>query len=163
LVLELAEGDLNDFVVQRGGSLTTDEVKRVALEVLEGLAELHDIHVVHRDLKPSNVLFSQERFLLTDFGISKDRDRPVTQNTFRRAGTGGYAAPEQLLTGREAKPSADVYSFGKLLVFLLTGSTDIDHLSFRQWRSLIRDCTAEDERDRPSIKILRQQLLSIDE
>src|SRR5688572_18186416 len=75
----------------------------------------------------------------------------TSKRTFRGGGTSRYAAPEQMLTGHEARSTADIYSFGKILVFLLTGDTDIDLVHFMQWRNLIRRCTTEVEGDRPSV------------
>src|SRR5262249_27975382 len=147
----------------KGGSLPTDEVIRVGLQVAQGLAELHDVQVVHRDLKPSNVLYKGDQFLLTDFGISKDMRRIGTQRTVRGGGTGGYAAPEQMLSGREAQPSADIYSFGKVLVFMLTGTTDVDHVRYKAWRKLVRQCTAEAPEERPTLAQVMTEMKKIDE
>ena len=162
LVCERAEMDLEQFVQARGGALATDAAKDVIREVVEGLAELHEFEVIHRDLKPSNVVLRGGHWLLTDFGISKTASQ-VSPQTFRLRGTSGYAAPEQLLTGVEARASADVYALGKLIVFLLTGATDIDALQFRQWRRLVRDCTAEDPDERCKLEDVVSRLDEIDE
>mgnify|MGYP003383679788 CR=1 FL=1 len=97
----------------------------IALQVAKGLAALHESDIVHRDLKPENVLLSGSKWKLADFGIAKNRAHAAPGVTFQQAGTYGYAAPEQF-EGTAADPSADVYSFGKVLVFLLTGKTDLD-------------------------------------
>jgi serine/threonine-protein kinase len=74
---------------------------------------------VHRDLEPENVLRAGTRWKLADFGIAKNRARAAPGVTFKQAGTYGYAAPEQL-EGSPADPSADIYSFGKVLTYLAT-------------------------------------------
>jgi 5-methylcytosine-specific restriction endonuclease McrA len=163
LVCDCADGDLSEFVKERGGWLPTDTAKDIGRQIVEGLRELHELQIIHRDLKPSNILYLADRFLLTDFGISKDLGRIVTNRTFRRAGTSGYAAPEQLLSGREATASADIYSFGKVLVFMLTGSTDVDNVTFREWRRLIRRCTSDKSEDRPSLDDIMRELDCIEE
>jgi serine/threonine protein kinase len=91
-----------------------------------------------------------DRWKLADFGISKNLSRMMTQKTFQQYGTLGYAAPEQF-QGVEARPSADVYSLGKILVFLLTGQTDVDHVPFTAWRDLISRCIRQDATQRPVI------------
>ena len=68
-----------------------------------------------------------------------------------------------MLSGRDAKPSADVYALGKVLVFMLTGGTDIDFVRFREWRVLIRQCTAEQEGARPSLAQIMVSLEEINE
>jgi serine/threonine-protein kinase len=150
LVTEYADGgDLQMHVEARGNGrgLPVDEAKEIALSVATALREIHAHDIVHRDLKPENVLCSGNRWKLADFGISKNLSRLVTQKTFQQYGTLGYAAPEQF-QGVEARPSADVYSLGKILVFLLTGQTDIDHVRFTAWRDLIMRCIKQNPQER---------------
>jgi serine/threonine protein kinase len=61
-------------------------------------------------------------------------------------------APEQF-EGTQAEPSADVYSFGRMLVFLLTGTTDLDRvpLEYAEARQLARRCAAPAAEVRPTI------------
>jgi hypothetical protein len=149
LVTERAEVDLEKYVLSRG-HVSTPEARAIVLQLLEGLREIHQLEIVHRDLKPANILRVGERWVLADFGISKDR-RSFGGGTFQLRGTSGYAAPEQILTGVEADSSADIFALGKLIVFLITGATDIDRIVFREWRNIARRCTAEDPRQRPSL------------
>jgi serine/threonine protein kinase len=97
---------------------------------------------------------------VADFGIAKNVSRLVTQRTFQQHGTLGYAAPEQF-QGVNAHPSADVYSYGKVLVFLLTGQTDIDLVPYSQWRELIKRCLASTPEDRPPISNVIHELTTI--
>lgn len=162
LVLDCAEYDLEDYVTGRNG-LPTNEAKAVASEIIDGLRELHDAQIVHRDLKPRNVLRCGGRWVLADFGISKDTRVVGGGRTFRQMGTTGYAAPEQLMTGHEAAPAADVYAFGKVVVFLLTAATDVDRVLLRKWRTLVRRCTADEPDRRPGLGDVSAELEQIDE
>src|SRR5262249_39109788 len=81
----------------------------------------HHYGVVHRDIKPANiVLDAQNNAVLTDFDIA-DLHFARTQSVFAGSlGTPQFAAPEQLMGEcLEALPTADIYSLGKLLYFLL--------------------------------------------
>jgi eukaryotic-like serine/threonine-protein kinase len=82
---------------------------------------------------------------------------PLAHDDPKDHGTPGYAAPEQF-QGVEARPSADLYSLGKLLVFLLTGQTDIDYVRFSAWRELIARCVRQDPAQRPSIAAVIEEL-----
>lgn len=160
IVTELADGgDLQAHVEARGNGrgLAVGEVKEIALSIATALKELHDHDIVHRDLKPANVFRVGDCWKLTDFGISKNLSRMVTHKTFQQYGTLGYAAPEQF-QGVEARPSADVYSLGKIIVFLLTGQTDVDHVQFSVWRDLITRCIKQDAAQRPLVATLINEL-----
>jgi len=160
LVTEFADGgDLQCYVEQHGGNhgLNVGEAKAIGLAVATALKELHSHDIVHRDLKPQNVLCLSGKWKLADFGISKNLSRVMTQRTLQGYGTLGYAAPEQF-QGVEARPSADIYSLGKVLVFLLTGQTDADHVTFTAWRELISPCVRADADTRPPIDAILDQL-----
>lgn len=159
LVMDFADGGTLEEHCEPRGKLSPGDAKPLALAVLQGLQELHSLNIVHRDLKPQNVLCSGGQWKLADFGISKNLSRLVTVGpTFQRMGTPGYTAPEQW-QGREAHTSSDVYSFGKLLVFLLTGETDIDHLfDHPGWATLARRCVALEPSERPTVADISLEL-----
>jgi ATP-dependent Lon protease len=163
IVTEFADGgDLSDYVDSVGGGfgLTPAAAKEIALEIAAAIHDLHGHDIVHRDLKPGNVLSAGGKWKLTDFGISKNLGRMVTQKTFQQHGTLGYAAPEQF-DGCAAHPSADIFSLGKILVFLLTEQTDVDRVSYPAWRSLILDCISIDPNRRPDITSFISRLQAI--
>lgn len=158
LVTQYADGgDLCHYAEAHGNGLSVSQAREIGLSIAHALKELHDQDIVHRDLKPQNVLRIANCWKLADFGISKNRAHMMTQKTFQQYGTLGYAAPEQF-QGVEARPSADVYSFGKVLIFLLTGQTDVDYVTFSTWRDLILRCIRIDPNHRPLIGKVIEEL-----
>ncbi|TVU00260.1 hypothetical protein EJB05_54325, partial [Eragrostis curvula] len=99
---------------------------RVARGVAAALAFLHHDRrppVLHRDIKASNVLLGDGfEAKLADFGLARvvkgspDASHVSTQ----AAGTAGYVAPE-IWAGVGATAKADVYSFGILVIEIVTG------------------------------------------
>ena len=152
IVTEFADGgDLEDFVEDTSpNGLSVAFAREIGLAIARGLEELHGVDIVHRDLKPRNVLKHGGNWMIADFGISKNLSRLGTQKTFQQYGTLGYAAPEQF-DGVEARPSADIYSLGKILVFLLSGQTDVDHITYPVWRDLIKRCVSTTPDKRPTL------------
>lgn len=151
LVVEFADGGSLASHVCKMGQLSPTDTKRIVLEILGGLRELHSLDIVHRDLKPENVFLAGGRWKLGDFGISKSLTRLATQGrTFQGHGTPGFAPPEQF-DGAEAHPSADIYSLGKLIAFAITNQTDVDQIVWPAWAQLARHCTERSADARPSL------------
>eukprot|EP01018_Ginkgo_biloba_P006640 Gb_22073 [translate_table: standard] len=103
---------------------------KIAAGAARGLEYLHDKAnppVIYRDLKSSNILLDEGYHpKLSDFGLAKLG--PVGDNTHvstRVMGTYGYCAPEYAMTGQLTTKS-DMYSFGVVLLEMITGRKVID-------------------------------------
>ncbi|CAI5502468.1 unnamed protein product [Closterium sp. Naga37s-1] len=102
----------------------------VALDVARGVEYLHSLahtSFIHRDLKASNILLDEGmRARVADFGLVKHSKGDGMQSIETRiAGTFGYLAPEYAVTGRVTTRS-DVYSYGVVLMELITGRRALD-------------------------------------
>ncbi|MFM7202062.1 MAG: protein kinase domain-containing protein, partial [Myxococcota bacterium] len=164
LLLERAEGNLTNWVANRHHVRMSD-IRLIAQQILEGLQNLHALEIVHRDLKPDNVMYlrtaeGETIWKLADFGIAKHTPRWHTRYTFQQHGTPGYMSPEQR-NGAEAAPSADVYSFGKVICWLLTGGTDPDAIVAPLWQKFVNECVQENDQARSSLADLHAHLLTI--
>ncbi|GAV57313.1 Pkinase domain-containing protein/LRR_1 domain-containing protein/LRRNT_2 domain-containing protein/LRR_6 domain-containing protein [Cephalotus follicularis] len=101
----------------------------IALDVARGMEYLHSLahrSFIHRDLKSSNILLGDDfKAKVSDFGLVKlapDGEKSVAT---RLAGTFGYLAPEYAVTGK-ITTKADVFSYGVVLMELLTGLMALD-------------------------------------
>lgn len=82
---------------------------------------MHSQNIVYRDLKPDNVMIDNDGHVkLIDFGFSKKLTSKDAK-TYTNCGTIGYGAPEVVGGQTGYSFAADIWSFGILLVELLTG------------------------------------------
>jgi serine/threonine protein kinase len=103
------------------GALSCERVRRIALEVLCGLAAAHDLGVIHRDIKPSNLLIAGDGSIkIADFGIAKSLASVDHTATGDVVGSMAYIAPERL-EGQQATARSDLYSLGVVLYEAATG------------------------------------------
>ncbi|KAE8662483.1 signal peptide peptidase-like 4-like [Hibiscus syriacus] len=137
----LPNGSLEDRLSCRENSppLSWQTRIRIATELCSVLIFLHSSKphgIVHGDLKPANVLLDSNFVTkLSDFGICRllSNNTTVCCRTDPK-GTFAYMDPEFLSTG-ELTPKAEVYSFGVILLRLLTRRSAFD-LSTDVWRML---------------------------
>nr|XP_010906324.2 receptor protein kinase TMK1-like [Elaeis guineensis] len=101
----------------------------IALDVARGVEYLHSLAnqtFIHRDLKPSNILLGDNmRAKVADFGLVRLVPEDNHSIETRLAGTFGYLAPEYAVMGR-VTTKADIFSFGVILMELITGKKAID-------------------------------------
>ncbi|KAG6754842.1 hypothetical protein POTOM_040640 [Populus tomentosa] len=128
LVYEYVENSSLDRALS--GSWSTDikldwgRRSAICLGIATGLDFLHKEvvpHIVHRDIKASNILLDKDfNPKIGDFGLAKLFPDNITHISTRIAGTTGYLAPEYALGG-QLTMKADVYSFGVLILEIVSG------------------------------------------
>lgn len=113
-------------IVAQDGPLGGQDLRRLALGLVEALRDIHRAGVVHRDLKPSNVLMAEDGPRVIDFGISRAVDNEALTLTGRLIGTPPFMSPEQFASPRDVTGASDVFSLGSLLVYAATGNRPFD-------------------------------------
>lgn len=139
----------------------------------------HRFNIIHRDLKPENILLDLKKHVkICDFGIATIIDIDTQRRTQTRThgiGTLAYMAPELYDENKPYNEKVDVYAYGIILYFILSGGNypniniadiinakeitvpdTINDLS----KDLIKKCTSYDYHSRPSfneiVQIIRE-------
>lgn len=130
-------GSLEDVLHDRkkiGIKLNWPARRKIAIGAARGLAFLHHNcipHIIHRDMKSSNVLLDENlEARVSDFGMARlmsAMDTHLSVSTL--AGTPGYVPPEYYQSFR-CSTKGDVYSYGVVLLELLTGKQPTDSADF---------------------------------
>ncbi|MCA8922350.1 MAG: serine/threonine protein kinase, partial [Planctomycetes bacterium] len=155
--------------VARGKPLPWEQSARIVRELADALAQLHAKGIVHRDLKPQNVILHPEGHpVLLDFGLARERESAerLTQ-TGAFLGTPAYASPEQAEGAKDVQPSADVYSLGALLYFLLSGHAPYSGSVVQILSKLVQGTpptwpSAEDPSVPPALEAICQRAMRFD-
>ncbi|KAL3536404.1 hypothetical protein ACH5RR_004865 [Cinchona calisaya] len=128
----MPKGSMENHLFRQGSyfePLSWNHRIKIALGAARGLAFLHsaETKVIYRDFKTSNILLdSKYNAKLSDFGLARDGPTDDKSHVSTQVmGTYGYAAPEYLSTGHLTARS-DLYSFGVVLLEMLSGKKAID-------------------------------------
>ncbi|KAK2967488.1 hypothetical protein RJ640_010129 [Escallonia rubra] len=104
--------------------------REICLGIAKGLKYLHGesrLQMVHRDIKAQNILLGGTDGNLTakisDFGLAMLCEEGNENMVSKVAGTHGYLAPEYAMRGILSQ-KADVYSFGVLLLEIVSGKSN---------------------------------------
>ncbi|KAL3526433.1 hypothetical protein ACH5RR_011089 [Cinchona calisaya] len=122
-------GNLSEWLFGTDKVLSWIQRLQIAVDSARGLCFLHTYPqgcIVHRDIKPTNILLGKNfEAKLSDFGLSKVIDLGETNASSEVRGTFGYVDPEYQIN-RRVNSAGDVYSFGIVLLQMLSGRKVID-------------------------------------
>ncbi|KAG0295794.1 Suppressor of Sensor Kinase (SLN1), partial [Dissophora globulifera] len=158
-------GSLADLLEH--GRIEDEKVNKFyTLQMLKGLAYLHDKNVVHRDVKPDNILLDHlGNIKFVDFGAAKILAKNQRTRTHGRSaaesinvgvganslnGTPMYMAPEVIKNGEKGrKGSMDIWSLGCCVLEMATGRRPWAHLD-NEWAVMYHVATSHPPLPDPS-------------
>lgn len=144
IVREYIEGmPLNRYITENHPA--NQDIIGIGVQLCDILIYLHgqEKPVIHRDIKPQNVIVKDDgQIVLIDFDISRIYHNEAETDT-QFFGTREYAPPEQYGFS-QTDSRTDIYAFGVLLRYMLTGS-EKENPNIRVYKPLeriIKKCTA---------------------
>jgi eukaryotic-like serine/threonine-protein kinase len=121
IVMQLVSAQSLDQLLAASGPLSPRRAAEMARQLLSALSVAHAAGVMHRDVKPSNVLLgSDDRAVLTDFGIATFQGDSKLTQTGMVMGSPGFTAPERI-RGEDASAASDLWSLGATLFAAVEG------------------------------------------
>lgn len=142
ILREYIEGvSLDQYV--KGHIMTEDIARDLAIALAKEVKSLHASNpvIIHRDIKPKNIIVRPDGSVaLIDFGISRLYKKEATSDTVF-CGTEGFAPPEQY-GFMQTDIRSDIYSFGVVLSWLLTGKEQPMKLPLTKLEKVAAKCCA---------------------
>ncbi|KAJ8374140.1 hypothetical protein SKAU_G00047200 [Synaphobranchus kaupii] len=144
----MSNGSLLDRLACLGGSPPLSWSRRCAIAVgtARGLEYLHVNHHVHRDIKSGNILLDEaSEPRISDFGLTRASAKRTSSTvlTEKIMGTTAYMAPEALRG--EITPKSDIFSFGVVLLEVLSGLPPVDNNREPQFLMEMKDEIEDEE------------------
>jgi tRNA A-37 threonylcarbamoyl transferase component Bud32 len=150
--MPLYSHSLRDIIKELHGNY--DRIHQIFSSVLDGIEYAHSQGVIHRDLKPENVLMNDDsNIVISDFGLGRMIDAVTSRKTQSGIGFGtlGYVAPEQTTDLKNSDHRADIFSLGRILYEMCSGTIfgiqDISNLPLSMGL-IITKCTKQDPNER---------------
>ena len=121
LLMELCDESLTAFLERSPGSLSYHIQLNICHDIALALVYLHSNGLIHRDLTGNNVLMIGTRAKITDFGMSKlATGNPRMTALTLCPGNSLYMSPEALDVAKSYTAKLDIFSFGVIVVQILT-------------------------------------------
>ncbi|WP_460364863.1 serine/threonine-protein kinase, partial [Actinocorallia lasiicapitis] len=125
IVMEFVDARTLQDVIDNDGPLDPARVADIGRQLLGALRAAHLAGILHRDVKPANVMLSEDRAILTDFGIAQmEGDSSLTQ-TGIVMGSPAYISPERA-QGLKPGPASDLWALGALLFAAVEGTAPFE-------------------------------------
>jgi serine/threonine protein kinase len=122
MVMEFVEGEALDTWARSHRPLGEAQITSLAGPLLEGLEVVHQQGYLHRDIKPGNVFIRRDGVpILLDFGSARQQNTELTAVV-----SPGYAPFEQYHTQGRQGPWSDLYAFGGVLYWLISGQRPVE-------------------------------------
>ncbi len=126
------------------------DIEKIVKDLLSTLTFVHRKQIYHRDLKPSNIMFTEtgNNIKILDFGLA---DSDSYEDKIKAMGSKNYISPEQKNGNETIDHRSDIYSFGIILLEMITKKTDLNYIKdvkSTTYKEVIRRSTFKEKEKR---------------
>ncbi|UZN99789.1 uncharacterized protein OCT59_001055 [Rhizophagus irregularis] len=171
VVLENAEGEnFNDWAYNNFNNFNWSIKIRLLFYIIQGLKEIHQKKMVLRDFHTRNLLISTNNINDNDFNITildmKLCGEFGNINETKVYGDIHYTAPE-VLSGNSYTQATDIYSFGMIMYFMVTGNYPSDEIKQKEineqeapkcYIDLMEKCLDQNPENRPNVSEIEESI-----
>ena len=130
MIMDYVEGTSLSRAIRSPRYSSEAELKKLVLQLIDGVEQIHKAGFIHRDIKPDNIFLQDNGVpVLLDFGSAR---QSTGARTLTALVTPGYAPFEQYDTSNEADrqgPWTDIYALGALLYRAVVGRPPADAMA----------------------------------
>lgn len=143
--MEYCDSTLEKYITSRGGRLSFENRKKLALQFLYGLNYIHLKKILHRDISLGNILiktydYGSALVKLSDFGLMKEDGSDFTKTETKIKGT---IIDPCLDSFKNYNKKHEIYAIGFVLWFIFTGKTSLHHQDSGLYK-IIEKCLERD-------------------
>lgn len=130
MIMDYVEGLSLSRAIRSPRYSSEAELKKLILQLIDGVEQIHKAGFIHRDIKPDNIFLQNDGVpVLLDFGSAR---QSTGARTLTALVTPGYAPFEQYDTSNESDrqgPWTDIYALGALLYRAVVGRPPTDAMA----------------------------------
>lgn len=143
--MERGECDLYSYI--KDNVLNDEAKRRIIYQIVTIMKNVHERDAIHRDLSPKNIFLFSGLLKIADFGLGKDLNAFYSHQTMKTNSVGQYyyCDPRQFMKLKDGDKQSDIYSIGKIINFVYTGSPNNSN---HKYYTVVAKATEQNEKYR---------------
>lgn len=150
-IMEYMDISLDKFIEKNNSSLSKEDRKGIAFQILKAFKYIHSKGLLHRDISPKNILIKMYEDVkvikISDFGLVKVPESNLTSvNTEFK----GYFNDPGLITEGFYKYDLlhETYALTRLMCFVMTGKTNVSNIKDEKLRAFVNKGLSANQAER---------------
>jgi len=138
--MECADFTLKKYIQENSNKISNVQRRKIALQIFRGLEYIHSKKYLHRDLSLTNILiFKYDDVIIakfSDFGLVKEYNSDLTNTNSDFKGSLNERNV-QIGAFKNYKIEHEIYALTQLVFFVMTGKSNMEHISDTRIRNFV--------------------------